>query len=207
MLSPNITPDPGTGIGRWSANDFYKALHHGVNMRGQDMYPTMPYDFYTRVTRDDINAIFAYLRTVKPVRNAVDVNHLEFPFNIRMSMLGWRELYFREGTLKPDPAKTARMAWADLLKRVFEVDALRCPTCGGRMRVLAAITDPDVARKILECLAQASRAPPLAADTANQDEPAIWSEQVASPIGETQTDPGFNFDQSPAVDPVLDIDR
>ena len=48
MLSPNITPDPDTGIGRWSSADFYRALHDGVNKRGQDMYPTMPYDFYTR---------------------------------------------------------------------------------------------------------------------------------------------------------------
>ena len=69
MLSPNITPDPETGIGRWSGDDFYRALHHGVNKRGQDMYPTMPYDFYTRVTRADVDAIYAYLRTVKPVRN------------------------------------------------------------------------------------------------------------------------------------------
>ena len=56
MLSPNITPDRDTGIGRWSSADFYRALHHGVNKRGQDMYPTMPYDFYTRVTRADIDA-------------------------------------------------------------------------------------------------------------------------------------------------------
>ena len=52
MLAPNITPDPETGIGRWSSADFYRALHDGVNKRGQDMYPTMPYDFYTKVTRD-----------------------------------------------------------------------------------------------------------------------------------------------------------
>ncbi len=55
-----------------------------------------------------------------------------------------------------------RIAWADLLKRVFEVDALRCPACGGRMRLLAAITDPSVARRILECLALPPRAPPMA---------------------------------------------
>jgi mono/diheme cytochrome c family protein len=107
MVAPNITPDPETGIGRWSANDFYRALHDGVNKRSEDMYPTMPYDFYTRVTRADIDAIFAYLRTVKPVRYAVDVNHLDFPFDIRMSMIGWRELYFTEGTYTPDPTRTA----------------------------------------------------------------------------------------------------
>ena len=55
-----------------------------------------------------------------------------------------------------------RIAWAELLKRVFEVDALRCPGCGGRMRLLAAITELDVARRILECLSLSSPAPPLA---------------------------------------------
>lgn len=109
MLTPNITPDADTGIGRWSSADFYRALHHGVNKRNQDMYPPMPYDFYTRVTRADVDAIYAYLRTIKPVRNAVDTNHLDFPFNQRWTMAGWRELYFSEGTYKPDPAKSA--AW------------------------------------------------------------------------------------------------
>jgi mono/diheme cytochrome c family protein len=107
MLSPNITPDPVTGIGRWSGDDFYRAMHHGVNKRGQDMYPVMPYDFYTKVTRADIDAIFAYLKTVTPVTNNVTTNHLYFPFNQRWSMGAWRELFFSEGTYKPDPAKSA----------------------------------------------------------------------------------------------------
>ncbi len=120
MLTPNITPDPDTGIGRWSSNDFYKALHHGVNKRNQDMYPTMPFDFYTRVTRADIDAIYAYLRTVKPVRNAVEINHLDFPFNQRWSMAAWRELYSTRARTSrtrrsPPPgiaARTWSKAWA-----------------------------------------------------------------------------------------------
>lgn len=107
MLSPNITPDPDTGIGRWSSADFYRALHDGVNKHGKDMYPTMPYDFYTKVTRADVDALYAYLRTVKPVRNAVDINHLYFPFNQRWAMGVWRELYFTEGTFRPDMTKSA----------------------------------------------------------------------------------------------------
>src|ERR1700676_1965703 len=59
MLAPNITPDPETGIGRWSSADFRRAMHDGVNKSGKDMYPVMPYDFYTKVTRADIDAIFA----------------------------------------------------------------------------------------------------------------------------------------------------
>ncbi len=107
MLSPNITPDVDTGIGSWSADDFYRAVQNGVNKRGHYLYPVMPYDFYTKAARADIDAIFAYLRSVKPVHNAVDVNHLSFPFDIRLSMIAWRELYFKEGPLKPETSKSA----------------------------------------------------------------------------------------------------
>ncbi len=107
LLAPNITPDATTGIGAWSADQFYRAMHAGVNRHGLDMYPAMPYDFFTRVTRDDCDAIYAYLRTVEPVRNSVDVNHLRFPFNQRWTMAGWRELFFEEGTFKPVPTATA----------------------------------------------------------------------------------------------------
>jgi mono/diheme cytochrome c family protein len=109
LLAPNITPEPETGIGTWSADDFYRAMHEGVNKRGEYMYPAMPYDFYTRLTREDSDAIYAYLRTLKPVRNAVDVNHLQFPFNQRLSMAAWRELYFTARTYQADPARSA--AW------------------------------------------------------------------------------------------------
>jgi len=63
---------------------------------------------------------------------------------------------------RPHKPAARRTLWADLLQRVFEIDALSCPRCGGRMRVLAAITAPDVARRILACLNLPTRAPPLA---------------------------------------------
>ena len=106
MLASNITPDPETGIGRWSFEDFYRAMHHGVNKDGQDMYPAMPYDFYSKVTREDVAAIFACLLTVEPVRNEVVANHMDFPFSLRPTMALWRELYFKEGEFKPDPARS-----------------------------------------------------------------------------------------------------
>ena len=89
-----------------------------------------------------------------------------------------------------------RIAWADLLKRVFEVDALRCPACGGRMRLLAAITDPSVARRILESLALPPRAPPLAPANEIDREPIVDPIAFERTLVETQPDPGFDFDQS-----------
>ena len=135
MLSPNITPDADTGIGRWSGDDFYRAMHFGVNKRGQDLYPTMPYDFYTRVARADVDAIYAYLRTVKPVRNAVEVNHLDFPFNVRATMAAWRELYFTAGTFRADPAKPA--AWN---RGAYLVEGLgHCSDCHSPRNALGGI--------------------------------------------------------------------
>lgn len=135
LLAPNITPDPETGIGTWTADDFYRALHDGVNKRGQDMYPVMPYDFYTKVTRADSDAIFAYLKSLPPVRNSVDVNHLRFPFDLRWSMVAWRELYFDEGTYQPDPTKSA--AWN---RGAYLVEGLgHCSACHSPRNVMGAI--------------------------------------------------------------------
>ena len=135
LLAPNITPDPDTGIGRWSAEDFYRALHEGVNRHGQDMYPAMPYTFYTRVTRADSDAIFAYLQTVPAVRNAVEVNHLNFPFNQRWTMAGWRELFFTEGTFAPDARKSA--SWN---RGAYLVEGLgHCSACHSPRDVLGGI--------------------------------------------------------------------
>jgi len=89
-------------------------------------------------------------------------------------------------------ARPHRTAWADLLQRVFEVDALRCPQCGGRMRILSAITEPDVARRILAWLDQPSRAPPHGSPT----EGSRRSGAESVPELGWEEDPGFDFDQS-----------
>jgi len=135
MLAPNITPDKKTGIGLWSADDFYRALHDGVNRAGSDMYPTMPYDSYTEVTRADVDAIYAYLRTVKPVTRKVDVNHLRFPFNERWTMAAWRELYFDERTFTPIAAQSA--AWN---RGAYLVQGLgHCSECHSPRNALGAV--------------------------------------------------------------------
>jgi hypothetical protein len=82
------------------------------------------------------------------------------------------------------PATRHRGGWAELLQRVFGVDALRCPRCGSTMRIIAAVEDPDIARKILECLKLPSRAPPL--EPATADTPDLG-----------QADNDWLFDQSP----------
>lgn len=106
LYSPNITPDDETGIGQWSADEFYSMMHTGRSRDGSLLYPAMPYAAYTKVTREDSDAIFAYLKSVPPVKQPNRPHEMRFPYNNRQLLLGWRTLYFREGEYKPDPAKS-----------------------------------------------------------------------------------------------------
>ncbi|HTC08171.1 MAG TPA: c-type cytochrome [Acetobacteraceae bacterium] len=94
LFSSNITPDRETGIGTWSADDFYGAMHTGRFPDGGLMYPAMPFGSYTRVTRADSDAIFAYLRSVPAVHQKNKPQDLQFPYNNRSLILGWRTLFF-----------------------------------------------------------------------------------------------------------------
>jgi mono/diheme cytochrome c family protein len=109
ILSANITPDKDTGIGGWTADQFYRALHEGVDDEGKHLYPAFPYNYYTKVTREDSDAMFQYLRTLKPVRHEFERNKLSFPFNIRSLMVVWNWLYLDKGPYQPDASKSA--AW------------------------------------------------------------------------------------------------
>ena len=106
ISSPNITPDKETGIGSWSDDDFYKTFHQGLAKDGSYLYPVMPFDSYTKVTRDDALAIKAYLFSLKPVHAPRPPSHMAFPFNVRTSVLAWRTLFFKEGTFQPDPKQS-----------------------------------------------------------------------------------------------------
>jgi mono/diheme cytochrome c family protein len=108
LYAPNITPDEETGIGMWTADDFYRMMHSGVSREGTLLYPAMPFASYTKVTRADSDAIFAYLMSVPPVKQKNRPHELKFPFNNRELLIGWRTLYFREGEYLPDPNQSAQ---------------------------------------------------------------------------------------------------
>ena len=107
IKTPNLTPDVASGIGSWSADNFYRALHEGRRPDGTHLYPAFPYPFYTKLTRADSDAIFAFMRRLLPKANAIDRDTLPFPFGIRSVMIGWNLLFFRQGEFKPDPARSA----------------------------------------------------------------------------------------------------
>ena len=102
----NITPDPDTGIGRWSEAAFSRAMREGVDRQGRHLYPAFPYDHYTKVTDDDIRAIYAFLMTREPVRAVAPPNKLPFPFNIRNLIAVWKRMYFERGVFQPDPTRS-----------------------------------------------------------------------------------------------------
>jgi mono/diheme cytochrome c family protein len=103
---PNITPDDRYGIGRWSADDFYQMMHTGRRKDGTLLYPAMPFASYTKVTRADSDAIYAYVMSVPPVAQPNRPHELHFPFNNRELLVGWRALYFREGEFARDPKQS-----------------------------------------------------------------------------------------------------
>jgi mono/diheme cytochrome c family protein len=107
IYSPNLTPDRDTGIGAWSDDAFYRALHFGVARDGSRYYPAFPYPSFTKFVRDDVLAIRAYLATLAPVRNTRPPLELRWPFNYRVLMRGWDWLFFQPGIFQPDQQKTA----------------------------------------------------------------------------------------------------
>jgi mono/diheme cytochrome c family protein len=107
IVSANITPDLESGIGNWSDDDFDNAVRRGIRSDGSRLYPAMPYPSYTKMSRDDVLAIRAYLNTVAPVHTSKPPNLLPFPLNIRAGMRAWNMLYFGEGEFKADPQKSA----------------------------------------------------------------------------------------------------
>lgn len=107
FYAPNITPDRETGIGGWSTDDFIRAMTEGKPPQGMPFYPAFPYTSYTRMTRQDLVDLKAYLDTVPPVRHQTPAHEMKFPYNLRVAMIPWQWLFFDGGTFKPDPAKSA----------------------------------------------------------------------------------------------------
>jgi mono/diheme cytochrome c family protein len=107
VFSSNITPDPETGIGRWSEAAFQRAMRDGVDREGRHLYPTFPYDHFTNVTDEDDSALYAFLMTRQRVHASVPPNQLSFPLTQRVVVAGWKLLYLRREPYRPDSAKSA----------------------------------------------------------------------------------------------------
>jgi mono/diheme cytochrome c family protein len=107
VYTPNITPDPDTGIGRWSLEAFTRAMHEGISRDGSHLLPAFPYDHFTKISDDDVKALYAYVMTRPPVRAVAPANTIPFPLNIRFLQEGWKILFFRSGRYQPNASKSA----------------------------------------------------------------------------------------------------
>ncbi|MBC5767254.1 c-type cytochrome [Ramlibacter albus] len=107
VYASNLTPDAATGIGTWSSAEFWRAMHHGRSKDGRLLYPAFPYPDYTLVTREDSDALYAYLRSVPAVQQPNRAHDLRFPYNTQASLAVWRALFFSPERFEPEKTKSA----------------------------------------------------------------------------------------------------
>lgn len=144
--APNLTPDRDTGLGAWSADDFYRAMHSGKGHDGTSLYPAFPFTSYTKVTRADTDALFAWLQTLPPVKTVKLPADLRWPYRMRSLMTPWRMMYFTEGEYVADAKQSA--AWN---RGAYLVQGLgHCNECHARRNTFgAAVQEPFLAGGIV----------------------------------------------------------
>jgi mono/diheme cytochrome c family protein len=136
VYSSNLTPD-ATGIGDWSADHFWRALHNGRSRDGRLLYPAFPYPNYTLVARADSDAIYAFLRSRPPVRQENRPHGLRWPFSTQAALAVWRALYFVPGVHQPDPRQSVQ--WN---RGAYLAEGLgHCSACHSPRNALGANTD------------------------------------------------------------------
>jgi nicotinate dehydrogenase subunit B len=129
VYSTNLTPDPQTGIGLWSQQAFNRAMREGISRDGHHLYPAFPYTSFTRTTDEDLTALYGWLMSQEPVRQATPQTKLAFPFSLRPLMAFWNALYLTPGpSAKPVQTEAERSpAW---LRGEYLVNGLgHCSAC------------------------------------------------------------------------------
>jgi mono/diheme cytochrome c family protein len=105
FYAPNISPDPDDGIGRWSEADFVNAVRKGISPDGTHYFPAFPYTSYAHATVPDVRDLFAFLKTLPPVKGKVRDHDVPFPFNIRRNVGIWKLLFFDNRLIVPDQSR------------------------------------------------------------------------------------------------------
>lgn len=125
IYSTNITPHPEAGIGAWTEEEFIRAMHEGISADGTPLYPAFPYTSFTKVTSDDLKAIFSYIKTIPPSASTPPANEMGFPYNQRALMGLWNTLFFESGRFVPDESQSA-----EYNRGAYLVEGLsHCGTC------------------------------------------------------------------------------
>jgi mono/diheme cytochrome c family protein len=106
---PNITPDNQSGIGRWSSDDFIRAMTLGTSPEGKNYYPAFPYASFQKMKQSDLLDLWAFMQTLDPVGSTVPAHDLRFPYNIRSGIAVWKSLYLDGKPFTPDPSKSEQI--------------------------------------------------------------------------------------------------
>lgn len=139
IYSPNITSDSDSGIGDWTYEQFVAAVRDGIRADGAYLYPAMPFDAYTLISDDDMKALWAYISRLPPAGNVPPENTLSFPFNVRLGLLAWRELFFDPERFAATPGKSA-----DWNRGAYLATALgHCTDCHTPRNVMGATKGKD----------------------------------------------------------------
>ena len=137
VYSSNLTPD-ASGLGAWTGDDFWRALHNGRSRDGHLLYPAFPYPNYTRLARGDADAMFAYLKSLAPVAAAPKPHALRFPFDQAAALAAWRALFFRPAGFQPDREQTP--SWN---RGAYLVETLgHCNACHSQRNAFGATAGP-----------------------------------------------------------------
>ena len=162
FYTPNITPDPATGLGKWSEADFIKVMKEGIRPDGSNSFPAFPYVYFNRVRVSDLKDIWAYLKALPAVNRENQGNTLPFPMNLRLAQYGWKIPFFYpdRGEFKPDKSRSD--SWN---RGAYIVEGLgHCSMCHTPMNLLGASRDryyltgalidgywaPDISKRGLE---------------------------------------------------------
>jgi len=189
--STNITPDPHTGIGAWSLEAFTRAMRQGVARDGHLLYPAFPYNHYARMTRADIDDLYAYFMTRPAIHAPPRDNRMTFPFGLRPLVGFWNVLYLDDAPWQPDPRQSA--AWN---RGAYLADAVaHCAACHTPRTRLGG---PDLTRQLDGGEAEDWYAPAL---NRNSPSPLPWTRAQVQDYLRS----GIATDHAVAAGPMQDV--
>ncbi len=137
VYAGNLTPDPAHGIGRWSPEHFWRALHEGRGFDGRRLAPAFPYTEFTRLTRADSDALYAWLRTLRPVAQPNRAHELRWPYGTQAALAAWRLAFFKAGSWRDEPGRGAEWNRGAYLVN----GAGHCVACHGGRNALGGTAD------------------------------------------------------------------
>ncbi len=127
IVARNITPDPETGLGKWTDGEKIRAIREGISRDGTMLFPIMPYTNFRHMSDDDVQALVAYLNTLPPVRNELPATEIKFPVSLMVK--GVPEPVTQP---VPPPDKTNQRLYGEYLVTIGSCETCHTPFARGQ---------------------------------------------------------------------------